>query len=260
MANILVTGGTGRLGRALMPRLVAAGHEVRALVRRPDAVLPAGVETVSGDLGAASLGQPLASAAFEGVEHVIHLASGATDGQIEGVDLAGTSGLLDAVRAAGGAHVLYLSIVGIEQVAFPLYRAKVEIEAMLATSGLPWTSLRTTQFHELLWDVFDRPPPTPFLARGMRYQPVGCAEVATFVVDLLTQPPANGVIEMGGPEILESSELASIFAEVTGRPEPALRPAPTSTATLDALVTPNHREGRQTWRAFLEAQRGAGTL
>lgn len=256
MATILVTGGTGRLGRELLPRLVAAGHDVRALVRRPDAVLPDGVEAIAGDLVA----PPLATAVFEGIEHVIHLASGATDGQIEGVDLAGTRVLLDAVRAAGGAHVLYLSIVGIEQVAFPLYRAKVEIEAMLATSGLPWTSLRTTQFHELLWDVFDRPPPTPFLARGMRYQPVGCAEVATFVVDLLTQPPANGVIEMGGPEILESSELASIFAEVTGRPEPALRPAPTSTATLDALVTPNHREGRQTWRAFLEAQRGAGTL
>ena len=131
---------------------------------------------------------------------------------------------------------------------------------MLATNGLPWTSLRTTQFHELIWDVFDQPPPSPFLAQGMRYQPLATAEVATFVVALLKQPPTNGIIEMGGPEILESAELASIFAEVTGRPEPALRPAPTSTATLDALVTPNHREGRQTWRAFLEAPRRAGTL
>lgn len=255
MANILVTGGTGRLGRELLPRLVAAGHEVRALVRRPDPVLPDGVEAIRGDLGS----PPLAPTAFAGVEHVVHLASGATDGQIEGVDLAGTRVLLDAVRAAGGAHLLYLSIVGIEQVPFPLYRAKVEIEAMLATSGLPWTSLRTTQFHELIWDVFDRPPPTPFLARGMRYQPLGCAEVADSVVDLLTKPPANGIVEMGGPEVLEASELASIFAEVMGRPEPALRRAPSAGTDLDALLAPDHREGRQTWRAFLEAQRGAGT-
>lgn len=257
MSTVLVTGGTGRLGRELLPRLVAAGHEVRALVRRPDAALPAGVEAVTGDL---SLPGAIPARAFAGVDHVIHLASGATDGQIEGVDLAGTQALFDAVRAAGDAYVLYLSIVGIEQVAFPLYRAKVEIEALLAASGLPWTSLRTTQFHELIRDVFDRPPPTPFLARGMRYQPIGCAEVATFVVDLLTRPPAYGIVEMGGPEIFESSELASIFAEVTGRAEPELRTAPTSTATLDALLTPDHREGRVTWRAFLESQRAAGTL
>jgi len=43
VATVLVTGGTGRLGRELLPRLVAVGHEVRALVRRPDAVLPYGV-------------------------------------------------------------------------------------------------------------------------------------------------------------------------------------------------------------------------
>ena len=259
MANILVTGGTGRLGRELLPRLVAAGHEVRALVRRPDAVLPDGIEAVSGDLGAASLGQPLASAAFEGVEHVIHLASGATDGQIEGVGLAGTRVQLTPCAR----QVVRMSCTSRSWAlisTFPLYRAKVEIKAMLATSGLPWTSLRTTQFHELIWDVFDQPPPAPFLPQGMRYQPLAAAEVATVVVDLLKQPPANGIIEMGGPEILESAELASIFTEVTGRSEPALRPAPTSTATLDALVTPNHREGRQTWSASLEAQRRAGTL
>ncbi len=255
MANILVTGGTGRLGRELLPRLVDAGHEVRALVRRPDAVLPDGVEPVSGDLGTVSRGQPLAAAAFEGVEHVIHLASGSSGGDIEGVDIAGTRTLIDAVRVAGGAHLLYLSIVGVEKSAFPLYRAKVEIEAMLGASGLPWTSLRTTQFHELIWDVFDQPPPSPFLALGMRYQPLACAEVADSVVDLLTKPPANGVIEMGGPEALEASELASIFAEVMRRPEPALRRAPSADTDLDALLAPDHREGRQTWRAFLEAKR-----
>lgn len=252
MSTVLVTGGTGRLGRELLPRLIAAGHEVRALVRRPDAVLPAGVEAVMGDLGA----PPIPVRAFEGVAHVIHLASGATDGQIDGVDLAGTRILVEAAQASGRPHLLYLSIVGIEKVSFPLYRAKVEVEAFLTAGRLPWTSLRTTQFHELIWDVFDRPPPSPFLARGMRYQPVACAEVADFVVDLLARPPANGIVEMGGPGVFESSELASIFAKVTGRPEPALRPAPASPdADLDALLAPGHHEGRVTWRQFLETHR-----
>ncbi len=255
MATIFVTGGTGRLGRELLPRLVAAGHEVRALVRRPDAVLPVGVEAVRGDLGA----PPLPARALEGVQHIVHLASGSSGGDIEGIDLGGTRTLIEAALAGGRPHLVYLSIVGVEKSAFPLYRAKVEIEAMLATSGLPWTSLRTPQFHELIWDVFDRPPSSPFLALGMRYQPLACAEVADSVVDLLTKPPANGIVEMGGPEILEASELASIFAEVMGRPEPALRRTPSAGTDLDALLTPSHREGRQTWRQFLEAKRGAGT-
>lgn len=256
MVTILVTGGTGRLGRELLPRLVAAGHEVRALVRRPDAVLLAGVEAVMGDL---SRPGAIHARAFAGIGQIIHLASASSGGDIEGVDLAGTRALIEAAKAAGQPHLLYLSIIGIEKmVGFPLYQAKVAIEAMIAASGLPWTSLRTTQFHELIWDVFDQPPPTPFLARGMQYQLVGCAEVADFVVRLVTRPPANGVVEMGGPEVFDGAELASIFAAVMGRPEPALRRPPSSTATLDALLAPDHREGRMTWRAFLEAQRDAG--
>jgi uncharacterized protein YbjT (DUF2867 family) len=254
MSTILVTGGTGRLGRELLPRLVAAGHEVRALVRRADASLPAGVEPVRGDLGA----PPLPPGLFDRVEHVIHMASGASGGEIDDVDLRGTHTLIEAMQASGGwPHLLYLSIVGVEKVAFPLYRAKVEIEAMIAASGLPWTSLRTTQFHELIWDVFDRPPPTPFLARGMRYQPLACAEVADFIVELLGRSPEDGIVEMGGPEVFESSELASVFAEVTGRPQPAVRPEPAAGTDLDALLTLSHREGQMTWREFLVQQRAS---
>ncbi len=253
MSTILVTGGTGRLGRALLPRLVAAGHEVRALVRRPDAALPAGVEAVRGDLGT----PPLPEGALAGVEHVIHLASGAGDGQIEGVDLAGTSALVDAARAAGRPHLLYLSIVGVEKSTYPLYRAKVEVEALLARCGLPWTALRTTQFHELIWDVLDRPPATGFLAEGTRYQPVACVDVADFVVDLLTRPPAEGIVEMGGPEVFEAVELVATFSEVTGRLGPPLRAGDPSPIARDALITPDHREGRLTWRAFVEGRHRA---
>lgn len=257
MSVVLVTGGTGRLGRVLLPRLVAARHEVRALVRRPDAVLPAGVEAVRGDLGI----PPLPARALDSVTHIVHLASGSAGGQIEAVDLAGTRALIEAARAAGRLHLIYLSIVGVEQVPSPLYRAKVEVEAMLAASGLPWTSLRTPQFHELIWGSFNRPSAAPFLVEGRRYQPVACADVADFVIGLLTRPPANAVVEMGGPEVFEAAELAAIYAEVMGQPRPGLRPAPESPGeTRDALTTPSHREGRVTWRQYLEAQRDGVTL
>ena len=145
--------------------------------------------------------------------------------------------------------------------ALELYRAKVEVEAMLAASGLPWTSLRTPQFHELIWGSLSRPAAAPFMVDGRRYQPVACADVADFVVGLLTRPAANAVVEMGGPEVFEAAELASIYAEVTGQPVPGLRPAPESPdQTRDALTTPDHREGRVTWRQFIEAQRAAETV
>jgi len=253
MAAILVTGGPCRLGRALLPRLVAAGHEVRALVRRPDAALPAGVEAVRGDLGS----PPLPAAALAGIDHVVHLVSGSSGGQVEANDLGGTRALIEAARRAGRPHLLYLSIVGVDLVSSPLCHAKVEVKAMLAECGLPWTSLRTTQFHELIWQVLDRPPARPFLTSGRRYQPLACADVVDFVVGLLETTPANGIVEMGGPEIFDAAELASTSSEVTERPAPALRPPPPSPEMRDALTTPNHREGRVTWRTFLEQQRAS---
>lgn len=96
---------------------MAAGHRVRALVRRPDAALPAGVEAVRGDLSA----PPLPAAACAGVDQIVHLASASSGGDVAGVDLAGTRALIEAARAAGRPHLLYLSIVGIEQMPFPLY-------------------------------------------------------------------------------------------------------------------------------------------
>ena len=106
--RVLVTGGTGTLGRPAVEHLLDRGHEVRVLSRRSSPALPHGAAAVHGDL---STGAGIA-AAVEGVDAVLHAASNTGIGLGRG-DVAGTQRLLDAARSAGVAHLLYVSIVGI---------------------------------------------------------------------------------------------------------------------------------------------------
>lgn len=251
--SVLVTGGTGRLGRVLLPRLVAEGFAVRALVRRPDAVLPSGVAAVTGDLGS---GEGLAEA-LTGIGQIVHLASGSAGGDTETVDVEGTARLIEAARQAGAPHLLYLSIVGIDRTPLPYYAVKVRVEEQIAASGLPWTSLRTTQFHELIAEWLGRR--AAVFAKGVPFQPVSTADVSGEVVRLLRSGPANGIVQFAGPEVLTSEVLAAAFAEVTGAPPLDLGdPVPGTAAAAFAgggLVAPNHARGTVTWAEWLRAGR-----
>src|SRR5438034_10993924 len=106
--RVLVTGGTGTLGRPAARRLLEQGHEVRVLSRQPSPALPDGAAAVRGDL---STGAGVAQA-LERTDAVLHAASNTGLGLGRG-DVEGTRRLLDAVRRAGVAHLLYASIVGI---------------------------------------------------------------------------------------------------------------------------------------------------
>ena len=66
------------------------------------------------------------------------------------MDVDGTRNLLEAARAAGTPHLVYISIVGIHRVPYRYYQAKLAAERLIQASGLPWTILRSTQFHQLL--------------------------------------------------------------------------------------------------------------
>jgi uncharacterized protein YbjT (DUF2867 family) len=190
MSTILVTGGTGTLGRLVVPRLQQTGARVCVLSRRPRSSVDR-VDYVPGDL-ATGAG---VDDALRGVETVVHLAGNAKgDG-----DLART--LVAAAAQADRPHLVNISVVGAERVPvvsrvdrtmFGYFAAKREAEVVVAESGLPWTTLHATQFHDLTLTTvraLGRLPVIPVSA-GFRFQPVEADEVAARLVELAlaTQP------------------------------------------------------------------------
>src|SRR5687767_14149872 len=113
MAKILVLGGRGTLGTALIPRLIAAGHTVRSASRNLPAYGDPRVEWRTADR---ATGEGLLEAR-QGMDVVMHLASAGL-GDSKATDVEGTARLLEASRSAGIEHLVYISIVGIDKIDF----------------------------------------------------------------------------------------------------------------------------------------------
>ncbi|MFJ8108474.1 SDR family oxidoreductase [Streptomyces sp. NPDC096132] len=203
MTTILVTGGTGTLGRLVTARLRADGHEVRVLSRhsRPYAV----------DL---RKGGPELDTALAGVDTVVHCASTPRGG-----DEQAAAHLIGAARTAGVRHLVHISIVGVDRVPFGYYEAKLAVEKLVEESGLGWTVLRATQFHDLLLQVFEglAKVPVMFLPAGVSDQPVEVAEVAGRLAELAKGAPAGHVEDMAGPEVRTFESLAHAYLKASGK-------------------------------------------
>lgn len=246
MSIVLVTGGTGTLGQALVPALASRGHDVRVLSRRP------GAGTHTGDLAS---GDGLAAAAA-GAELVVHAAS---DRRLGRSDALQTRNLLAA--ASGCRHLLYISIVGVDAIPYGYYKAKLGCEELIAGSPVPSTTLRATQFHQLVAAALRatrRWPVTP-LPLDVVCQSVAAAEVAARAADVLDGPPLGRAADFGGPEVLTGWQLAATWRARFGRPRRVLNvalPGRTYRAFADGLNTcPEHADGRQSWAEFVQGER-----
>jgi uncharacterized protein YbjT (DUF2867 family) len=210
--RVLVTGGTGVLGSCLVRALAARGAVPRVLSRSSGAA--DGAEWAVGELES---GAGLA-AALEGVQAVVHCAT--TGGLADAaVDVRAARSLLAAAEAAGVEHLLFPGIVGVERARFfPYYRARLEIEALLAASPVPHTILRATQFHELAASFLRRLTVGPVLLApvGGMLQPVEVEAVGKRLARLALGHPAGRVRDVAGPEILPLKELAREWLRARG--------------------------------------------
>ncbi|HLT09936.1 MAG TPA: SDR family oxidoreductase [Micromonosporaceae bacterium] len=257
-ARFLVTGGTGTLGRHVVSRLRDEGYPVRVLSRRHHEPGD-GVEYVAGDL---ATGDGVAEA-VAGAETILHAA-----GRHLGDNVL-TQNLVRAARQAGRPHVVYISVVGADRVPvvsradrwiFGYFAAKADSERIVAGSGLPWTTLRATQFYDLVLAVVAaaaRLPVIP-LPPGLRFQPIDAREVADEYVRLALSEPAGLVPEMGGPKVYDVAELLRDYLHHVGKRR-AIVPLPlpgraAQAVKAGAILTPDHAVGRRTWEEFLDDQ------
>jgi uncharacterized protein YbjT (DUF2867 family) len=218
--KILLTGGTGGLGREVVRAAEAAGHTVRIASRRarPEGV-PAAREWARMDLDS---GEGVADA-LAGADAVIHAASDPR--RHATVDVEGTRRLADAARAAGTPHLVYVSIVGVDGIPFGYYRSKFAAERIVESSGVPHSILRATQFHTLVDAMlagFARVPLLMPLPTTFRFQSCATAEAAARLVRAAEAGPGGRLTDFGGPEVLTLGEMAAAWKAARGIRRPVL--------------------------------------
>jgi uncharacterized protein YbjT (DUF2867 family) len=204
---ILVTGGTGTLGRLVVARLGDAEVGVRVLSRHGGPPED-GVEHVTGDLGT---GEGIQEA-VEGADVVVHCAGSRTgDGDK-------ARQLVRAASRAGVRHLVHISVVGADRVPvtsrtdramFGYFGSKHEAEQVVTESGVPWSMLRATQFHDLTYATvrqMARLPVVP-VPSGFRFQPVDASAVADRLVELARGTPGGLQPDLSGPAVYPMNEL-----------------------------------------------------
>jgi uncharacterized protein YbjT (DUF2867 family) len=249
--NVLVTGGTGNLGRHVVMLLRQSGHRARIFSRRPRGH----VDAVQGDL---LTGVGLARA-VAGMDAVVHAASATREPwRGRGVDVRGTRRLLAVAHEANIRHFVYVSIVGIDGVANRYCKTKLATEAEVRNDLVPWSILRATQFHdfvELLLRGFARMPGLIAVPFSWQLQPVDVNEVARRAVDVVLGEPGGLLPDFGGPEVRDMRSLAQswLSARKDVRRMIDLRlPLKVSRQIAEGrLTSPEHKDGRVTFEQHL---------
>ena len=250
--NVLVTGGTGALGRHVVTMLRSKGHRARTLTRNPKGH----VDAVQGDL---TTGAGLVKA-VAGMDALIHAASATAQlTKAKSIDVVGTRRLLAMAREAGIKHVVYVSIVGMEGVGYPYYKAKLAAEAIVQENIVPWSILRATQFHTLMetfLKAFSKPPMLAVVPFKWRFQPVDPSEVAARLVEVVVDEPAGRLPDFGGPEARDFRSIAQSWlkARKLGK---RLIPLPlpfkfSRQFASGCLLAPDHKDGTITFEQYLE--------
>ncbi|KJK46324.1 NmrA family transcriptional regulator [Lentzea aerocolonigenes] len=232
--KILVTGGTGTLGKHVVPMLRAQGAEV-VVLSRGDGDLTCDLMTQVPQIDA---------------DVVVHLAGGQ-----KGDDVA-TRNLLAA--CSGVRHFVYISVIGADTVPLAWLRTKLVCEEAIAASGIPFTILRAAQFHNLTLTMVRAMAKLPIVpVPGMRLQPVDARDVAERIASLALGAPAGRVADLAGPAVYDMKQLVQDYLTTAGKRRltvPVRLPGKAGKAYRGGQnLTLDGDHGTHTWEEFLAA-------
>ncbi|MGV9800175.1 SDR family oxidoreductase [Mycobacterium sp. NPDC003449] len=207
--KVTVFGATGQIGSKVVELLTQAGYDVEAAARA------SGADVLTGD------GLKEALAGSEVLVDVVNSPSFADDAVLDFFTTSSRN-LIEAAKATGTGHYVALSIVNCDGLPESGYmRAKVAQEKAIVSSGLPYTIVRATQFHEFAEAI------TASLVVGdevrvpdARIQLIAAAEVSGEVARAAQTAATNGLVNIGGPEKLSFAEMAQIVQDKQGENKP----------------------------------------
>jgi NADH dehydrogenase len=222
--KILVTGATGFVGSHVVPHLIAAGHEVRALARGA-ARVPAAVELVE-----AGVDDPSALAdAARGADACIHLVAIIVERgtqTFERVNHQGTVNVVRALREVGVRRLVHLSALGAgPDERFPYLRSKWLGEEAVRASGLDWTVLRPSVlygegagfFRPIVWTLRWMPV-YPMVEGGRtRFSPLSVQDLAACIARCLDGAAVTETLDLGGPEVLTFADIVDVCMDALGK-------------------------------------------
>lgn len=266
MVRVVVFGGTGAVGRAVVSEALSRGHSVvsvsRHVPRLGDDDFVAGAEYHACDLYRSTPTQ--LDDLMGGADSVVDSLDG-TSTVAQAIFRIGAQQISDAAERAGVARAVVVSSVGCDQSTDEYFEAKTDQEGIYLDSAVPTTVVRFTVLFDLLdafasraadWHII----PTSTLAR---FQPLGAPDIAAVIVDALSDTEDDSIRSVGGPEIATAREMTTMWLRKTGR-RALLLPIPLLTARgrylrFGSNLVPESRVGTTTFSEWLTRRGGPRT-
>lgn len=208
-SNILITGGTGLLGKAVCALLLKRGIEYIVAARKK----PVEKNIVYIDL--ASMEEMDTSLLNRSI--ILHLAS---DKKHPANDVYGTKRLLQEIAKRNyNPHFIYISIVGTDQLSMTYFKQKFQVEEEIKRSGVSYSILRATQFHNYVDQILQQLLKfrLAILPKKVLVQPIDVTVVAERLVNMCFEQPSNQIENIGGREVLPLKEMVNFWLSIKNK-------------------------------------------
>lgn len=249
--KILVTGGTGSLGKCFTELAVEEGISIRIASRNQPEDQKAEWCYVDMETGEGI------KEAVRGIDLVFHAATNPVK-RYEQVDFKGTKQLLQACKEEKVKHFVYPSIVGIDKIPMKYYACKARVETLIKESGMPYTIVRATQFHNLIERLFllFAKLPVIMLPKKMKFQTIAVEEVAAVFLEICKGEAQGSLADIAGPEVLTVKEMYDIWLKTAPMKKKFISiplPIPVVRGFVKGYNTSEERKiGQTTWEAWLQ--------